>query len=241
MTRAGRMLIVATVAIFCTLIMAALFDATVKDPVLRYQYVATQPAGGYAIDAPSVTAAPAPVSSSVDVSEPQPTLTVDKVRQPTTNDIPVSVSVQRGSEVIVPAAIISPAMSLTSPTVWSPEPGVAEWHQKNVHPKPGVVSPYHAIIGGHVDYNGPDVFANLSSAEVGDTVVVTYRSGDEYRFVVNTIFTGDKESMSVDPRIKGSHPDAQSVVLLTCDDGSGYLADGHRVDNLAVIATVIDE
>lgn len=164
------------------------------------------------------------------------------VVDPAVDDIPVEVSVVRDDQEIVEAVRLSTGTSLSSGgDVWSPKSGWAEWYQPDGYPRPGVLATRPAVIGGHVAYSGkPDVFANLEQVEVGDIVQVTYQSGVEYKFQVGKIAVADKEAMRTEQSIWGEGPESRTVVLMTCDDGSGFGPDGHRRDNRAVWATMIE-
>ncbi len=129
------------------------------------------------------------------------------------------------------------ATSFSAPGKWSPNPGTVEWYQKEDYLRPGVLSPLHSVIAGHVSYNGePDVFADLEDVKIGDTVIVTYASGAKYTFTVKQIIVETKTKIQNDQRVWGYHKPARSVALFTCDDEFGTCEGGHLCGNRAIIA-----
>lgn len=226
----NRLLFMATLLILVTAIIWLMGQ---RDEA-RTQYVAPDPAPSAMATATSVTpsssAPTSPIDTPTQATDPQP------------GDKPVEVAVTRGDEHIVMPVAISDYTSFTGRQVWSPQPGTAEWYQVDDYPKPGTSSTLKSIIAAHVAYSGePDVFANLEAVEVGDEVIVTYASKQTYTFIVTAIIVDDKVTIRDNQDIWGYAADEQrSTVLFTCDDQSGYRLDGHRRDNRAVIATIVE-
>jgi LPXTG-site transpeptidase (sortase) family protein len=103
--------------------------------------------------------------------------------------------------------------------------------------KPGTVGT--AVVAGHVVASGhEDVFADLSSVRVGNTVVV--KSGTTTRtYVVKRAEVVKKVALTHDVDVWGQNTATRRIVLITCDDDLGYRSDGHRVANYVVVADAI--
>lgn len=119
----------------------------------------------------------------------------------------------------------------------NPPAGRAEWVRGYGRVKPGNVGT--AVVAGHVVASGQDdVFADLSSVRVGNTVVV--RSGGATRtYVVRRAAVVKKVALTHDADVWGQNTSKRRIVLITCDDELGYRSDGHRVANYVVVADAI--
>lgn len=190
--------------------------------------------------APPSSPTQAPVPTVVQVPSTKPTETPSPtVTDPAPGDVPSRVSVVRGDKIIVEPIIIGKGTSFTENGVWNPVPGYAEWYSLDDHPLPCTLSTLRSVIAGHVAYDGePNVFFTLDQVVIGDIVVVTYRSGYECRLVVTDIINEDKEVLRTNQSVWGFNPESRTVILFTCDDQDGFRSDGHRKNNLAVVATV---
>ena len=193
--------------------------------------------------APTQTLQPIP-SASESSSSPTPTSTTG-VTDPAAGDMPVQVTVKRGSKDIVRTMNIGQVTSFSAQDVWSPVPDTAEWYRIDDYPRPGALSTLKSVIGGHVTYgrklNGdpkPNVFFTLENAKKGDVVIVRYKSGKTYKFTVTKIVVENKDVIRGNQEIWGYSDLSRSVVLFTCDTDGGYSSDGHTLNNRAVIATM---
>lgn len=128
--------------------------------------------------------------------------------------------------------------------VWSPVPGTIEWWASTGSPLPGQVSPYAAVLAGHVRYDGtPDVFWNLADARSGCIITVQYSSGDIAQFeVVDAPEPVDKDRFMRESRYDHYWEPTEPgiwLTLVTCDVQSGLRSDGHLQGNIALRAVRI--
>mgnify|MGYP002651510041 CR=1 FL=1 len=94
-----------------------------------------------------------------------------------------------------------------------------------------------SVIAGHVvNQDGPDRFAALEGVSTGDTVMLTYSSGDRLTFAITRAEVVDKTDLQSDPDVWGDNDSTRRVVLVTCDDTLGFREDGHRKANFVVVA-----
>lgn len=119
----------------------------------------------------------------------------------------------------------------------SPPAGQAMWVRGYGRVKPGKVGT--AVVAGHVVASGTDdIFADLSSVRVGNTVII--RSGSVTRtYVVKRAAVVKKAALTHDPDVWGQNTTNRRIVLVTCDDELGYRSDGHRVANYVVVADAV--
>jgi LPXTG-site transpeptidase (sortase) family protein len=119
----------------------------------------------------------------------------------------------------------------------NPPAGRAMWVRGYGRVKPGNVGT--SVVAGHVVASGhDDVFADLSSVRVGNTVVV--RTGTATRtYVVRRAAVVKKLALTHDADVWGQNGSTRRIVLITCDDEFGYRSDGHRVANYVVVADAV--
>ncbi len=90
-------------------------------------------------------------------------------------------------------------------------PEVVAWYTFSA--RPGIGS--NAVFAGHVTWNGPAVFYNLTSMAVGDEIKLVGQDGIELIYKVSEMYSvdpGDPESLSV------MHPTPEDVItIITCD------------------------
>ena len=103
--------------------------------------------------------------------------------------------------------------------------------------KPGNVGT--AVVAGHLVASGrDDVFADLSSVHVGNTVLI--RAGATTRtYVVRRAAVVTKVALTHDADVWGQNTSKRRIVLITCDADLGYRSDGHRVANYVVVADAV--
>ncbi|MBP6038071.1 MAG: hypothetical protein KA604_01920 [Candidatus Saccharimonas sp.] len=147
---------------------------------------------------------------------------------------PVSITILRGKEAIVPQAVFDGGTTQyrdqRGKLVWSPRENKVEWYQARQWPKPGMMSTKTSLILGHVT----DVFENLSTAIPGDLAVVSYDSGDTVYILIDWTQVMDKPVATNDSRLWGYNKNpGWHTVIYTCDDRNGFRSDGHRKDNFA--------
>ncbi len=102
-------------------------------------------------------------------------------------------------------------------------------------PTPGELGP--AVIAGHVDWNGPGVFADLHSVQIGDQVTVTRADGSAPVFQVVRVEQYPKAGFPTD-EVYGDI-DRAGLRLITCG-GVFNRTTGHHDDNIVVFADLID-
>lgn len=112
-----------------------------------------------------------------------------------------------------------------------PDYGVAGWWEAG--PEPG--EPGAAVIAGHVDsVDGPDVFARLSLAEVGDQILVDLADGDRVIFTVVDVGQYPQHEFPTE-LVYGGSDERPLLRLITC--GGEYDRDiGRYRDNVVVFA-----
>lgn len=110
-----------------------------------------------------------------------------------------------------------------------PDFGLAGWYTEG--PRPGHPGP--AVVAAHVDSRaGPDVFYRLRELTVGDTVEVTYDSGDVVTFVVEADpVQTPKDELPGDDIWPVTNE--RRLTLITCG-GSFDRSIGHYRDNIVV-------
>lgn len=115
-----------------------------------------------------------------------------------------------------------------------PEFGRAGWYQAG--PEPG--EPGRAVIAGHVDNKtGPDVFARLGRARVGDRIKVLVADGSPVTFVVTSVEIHPRTRFPTE-RVYGTGGPAE-VRLITCAGRYDIRRDGYQ-DNVVVFARLAD-
>jgi LPXTG-site transpeptidase (sortase) family protein len=90
-------------------------------------------------------------------------------------------------------------------------PEVVAWY--NFSAKPGIGS--NAVFAGHVTWNGPAVFFNLTSVAAGDEIKLVGQDGSELLYQVIEVYSvnpSDPESLSV---MHATHEDV--ITIITCD------------------------
>lgn len=141
-----------------------------------------------------------------------------------------------------PASLTMPSIDFDKPVtalgvnkdgIISPPAGVVQWYDKSVVPGERGIS----VIAGHVEYDGPDVFAKLAELDKGDVVTVSYGDGSKKRFKVYDEEAVGKKKLQTDGRVWGSS-DTPVLALITCDSQS-RVVDRHHVDNYVVWAKPI--
>lgn len=116
----------------------------------------------------------------------------------------------------------------------NPPEGVVQWYNKSVVPGAKGIS----VIAGHVEYNGPDVFAELDQLDVGDIVTVDYADGSSRRFRVYAEEPVNKKTLQTDRRVWGTS-DKPILALITCDSASQVVGN-HHTDNYVVWAAPVE-
>lgn len=115
-----------------------------------------------------------------------------------------------------------------------PDPGTVMWFQGFERVRPGRVGT--AVIAAHVEASSrPDVFANLTDVDVGDTVQVA-ENGKIVTYRVTRASAIDKTKVTTDQAVWGANGSVSRLAIITCDDAFGFRGDGHRVANFVVIA-----
>ncbi|KRE41390.1 class F sortase [Knoellia sp. Soil729] len=119
----------------------------------------------------------------------------------------------------------------------NPPAGRAMWVRGYGRVKPGNVGT--AVVAGHVVASGrDDVFADLPSVHVGNTVLI--RAGATTRtYVVRRAAVVTKVALTHDADVWGQNTSKRRIVLITCDADLGYRSDGHRVANYVVVADAV--
>ena len=101
-------------------------------------------------------------------------------------------------------------------------------------PTPGERGP--AIIGGHVDMNGPGVFFDLHKVKPGDRVTVTRKDGSKPVFRVTRVQRFPKEQFPT--KAVYGDIDHAGLRLMTCG-GSFNRQSGHYEDNVVAFAELV--
>jgi hypothetical protein len=115
-----------------------------------------------------------------------------------------------------------------------PAPGAAGWYAEAGWPKPGY--PGTSILVGHISWSHqPDVFWNLPRVRIGDTVVVTYTSGQKVRFTVTRSSPERKTSVPHDTSIWDAGNPRPLLRLITCDPSTTFV-NHHYLGNWVVWA-----
>jgi hypothetical protein len=116
-----------------------------------------------------------------------------------------------------------------------PQYGRAGWYEAG--PEPGERGP--AVLAGHVDSRtGPDVFAELSRARAGDSVLVRLADGTTLVFVVDSVGVYPRDAFPTDRVYRGSHRRAQ-IRLITCGGPYDRSRGGYQ-DNVVVFGHLAD-
>lgn len=139
----------------------------------------------------------------------------------------------------VPTSLVIPSigfnrkvtgMGLSARGEISPPPGITQWYNATVSPgQPGI-----AVIAGHVTYDGPDVFVNLSKVKPKDTVTVGFADGTKTEFVVTRVKSVNKDELRHDQSVWGGST-TPVLALITCDAAS-ELVGQHHTNNFVVWA-----
>ncbi len=113
-------------------------------------------------------------------------------------------------------------------------PSVVAWY--NFSARPGVGS--NAVFAGHVTWNGPAVFYNLTTMAPGDEIRLVSEDGKELVYNVSDVFSvdpADPESLSV---MRATPDDV--ITIITCDgaftDTNDPVYGGEYADRLVVRA-----
>ena len=136
--------------------------------------------------------------------------------------------------------------ALDSDGTYAPPADSASWYAVGefyANQKPG--APGVSIIGGHISYNGePGTFYNLTRAEPGDVIQVTYDSGDLAEFAVTKVVAVRKIDATditnaLGEEIWNPGADGSVIRLITCDPATPF-ASGHYDGNLVVFGDRIN-
>jgi hypothetical protein len=115
-----------------------------------------------------------------------------------------------------------------------PAPGSAGWYAEAGWPKPGY--PGTSILVGHISWSHqPDVFWNLPRVRFGDSVTVTYTSGQKVRFTVTRSSPERKTSVPHDTSIWDADNPRPLLRLITCDPSTTFV-NHHYLGNWVVWA-----
>ena len=143
---------------------------------------------------------------------------------------PVRVVVQNANRTLVNTGMVSTLPN--SKGVLGPPPGRAGWYALKGWPKPGFKGA--AIVVGHVSVEGKaDVFIDLDQVRKGDTVLVTYSSGDQVSFTVTRSKVMKKSEVGRDGTIWAPTGATRSLRLITCDRATE--TSQHRFPNNYVV------
>lgn len=193
---------------------------------------------------PTATPTPSPVAPSATpstspsvTSAPTPSATMRQMADPTGKPSQIVVKSAKTGELLVSTRLVGVAVK--GGARWSPVAGRAEWLTS--YAKPGVLSPYNAIVAGHVSGGGkPDVFYGLTKAGQGDVVTIKYDNDQVATFVINRVEDPGKGDVINDPQydwvwgVPGSKP-TRTLSLFTCDPTAPYV-NGHSLRNIVVQA-----
>lgn len=181
-----------------------------------------------------------PVASPATTRTPTRTtarMTAGQVPRPAAPADPALLSIRRSGRTLLTATV----QPVDAPGgVLDPPAGIVGWYAATGWPRPGESSRQHAVLAGHVRWDGrPGVFARLGEIRVGDSVLVTDARGRALEFVVDrgpTVL--DKSEIAAGPNgwiWSSTHP-VRRLTLITCDANSPLRPDGHVTDNLVVQA-----
>lgn len=204
-------LVIVVVCAFEALSTASPDDATLPPPVA----IATS------APSPSPTSAVAPVASEPATPRGNPTNVRVSRRGVTILSKPISGAVDysvQGSK-----RVLEPPASNT----------MVGWFQHNgVWPRPGFVGP--STLVGHISFRGdPGPFYKLRFVRPGDTVVVSYSSGDRATFMVTAVDKPPKLDLPV--KKIWNTTSVPELRLITCDPNTPFV-DGHYLGNIVVYA-----
>lgn len=145
---------------------------------------------------------------------------------------PTRVQVTSGGRSMVDASLIP--TYLDAQKVLAPPFGTAGWYAESGWPKPGHRGA--SILVGHINHGGqPDVFWNLPQVRVGDTVTVSYASGQQVRFRITRSQASPKTVVPTDDTIWDYDNPRPLLRLITCDPTTP-LRGGHYEGNWVVWA-----
>lgn len=146
---------------------------------------------------------------------------------------PTRVQVTSGGRSIVDATL--QATMLDSENVLAPPFGTAGWYAEPGWPKPGFQGA--SILVGHINHgSNPDVFWNLPRVKIGDTVTVTYSSGEQVEFTINRSEPATKSGVPQDDSIWDYDNPEPVLRLITCDPQTSF-SNGHYEGNWVVWAS----
>ena len=89
-----------------------------------------------------------------------------------------------------------------------------------------------AVIAGHVTYDGPDNFYNLTKVVASASVGIECSSGRHIETLVKRTASVPKTTLQTDQTVWGSSS-SPVVVLITCDPASRVVK-GHHLNNFVV-------
>ena len=189
---------------------------------------------------PTTTVAPPAPSPTVTTTTATPTPTATpSMADPQGNPKQIVIRAAGTNTLLVSTALVG--VTVPQATRWSPQNGRAEWLAD--FPRPGTLARFHGIVAGHVSGGGkPGVFYGLTKVQVGDTVKITYDSGDVVMFTVATVTDVGKTDVTTDPsydwvwNVAANEPANRLVSIFTCDPTAPHV-NGHSVSNIVVQAT----
>lgn len=113
-----------------------------------------------------------------------------------------------------------------------PDSNVAWYHENGAWPKPGYPGP--SVLVAHINHNGkPGAFWNLQVVKPGDSVGVSYSSGDTVTFIITAVERPQKVFL---PSDKIWNATKRPVLrLVTCDPVTDF-QNGHYLGNVLVYA-----
>jgi LPXTG-site transpeptidase (sortase) family protein len=169
-------------------------------------------------------AEPPPAAALVDITPsptpeprtPTPVPTATPIPAPPLGDQPYRMIISKlGVDAPVSAFGLDANAVPEVPT--GPEaPKIVAWY--NFSSKPGIGS--NAVFAGHVTWNGPAVFYNLTALAAGDEVKLVGDGGSEIVYRVTEVYSvdpNDPEAVSV----MYATPD-DVITIITCDPASTY-------------------
>lgn len=144
------------------------------------------------------------------------------------------VTITRGNKTILDRKISgSVKLKPVGDQLWlEPPSGTVTWVNdvRLAHAKPG--HPGAAMLAAHISQSGePGPFYGLTQTLKGDSVTVTYGSGDRVTGLVEVILRPDKLDLPVD-KIRGGG-ERPALWLVTCDPSTPYVK-GHYLGNVLV-------
>ncbi len=190
----------------------------------------------------SASAAPTPKASSQAPSLPEPTSVMTPSASPEASapvralpsGEPVRVTITRGNKTILDRKISgSVKLKPVGNQLWLvPPSGVVTWvnDERLANAKPGF--PGSAMLAAHISQSGePGPFYGLTQTLKGDSVTVTYGSGDRVKGTLTNITHPDKLDLPVEKiRGAGNRP---VLWLVTCDPSTPFVS-GHYLGNVLV-------